>query len=171
MSMLIRTLNLIKTHRDRTWLTPSQTRAFKQIVEALRAPGTVNLCGPVGVGKTFLTWILVDELGYVYLPHIYLLEASEISEAPGVIVDNAPSDRTSHRQVLLSLSLKGVRRAVIVTREIVQDYTRYVHMKLMPEDISKVEENLSTVGIKIGKRESRTLWELVNPALRSVSGI
>lgn len=165
MSDFVRTLNLIKTRRNPTWLTPSQQEALAKLREALRAPGTVNLCGTAGVGKTFLAWTLADELGYVYFPHINRLEQSEDLHTTSVILDNCRPERQFHRDMLKELRFRSVRYAVLITRQIIHDYTRYVELSLTPADQDKVWNNLTTVGIFQKRTESPNLWYLVNSYL------
>jgi len=164
-SKFVRTLNLIKTHRNVEWLTPSQSRALAALKSALRVPGTVNLCGPAGVGKTFLAWILADELGYTYFPHQEHFTRAEKVATPGVIIDNGQPNRQSHRNALKALQLRDVARAVLITRELVHDYTRYVELHLSPEDREKVRHNLASVGHFTHNVEVPNLWYLVNPHL------
>lgn len=167
MSELIRILNSIKIHRTGAWLTPSQRNVQEAIKELLRVPQTINLCGPAGSGKTFLAWHLADELGYVYLPHPGHLVYTESLGSEGLIIDNCRPDRRAHRDILRILQLNSVLRAIFITRQIIQDYTRYVELKLTFSDQSKVCENLSTVGL-FREPDARNLWYLVNPYLLSL---
>ncbi|HFD39729.1 MAG TPA: hypothetical protein ENJ31_07790 [Anaerolineae bacterium] len=168
MSKFVRTLNSIKTHRCAEWLTPSQSRALAALRRELHAPGTVNLYGPAGVGKTFLAWILADELDLTYFPHLEYLAQAERVTASGVIIDNGQSSRQAHRNTLKVLQLEGVVRAVLITRELVHDYTRYVELSLLPEDKEKASLNLATIGHPAHDAQVPNLWHLVNPYLGEV---
>ena len=163
MGDLIRVLNLIKTRRNPTWLTASQQEALTALREALRIPGTVNLCGAAGVGKTFLAWTLSDELGYTYLPHINRLEQVEDLHTTGVILDNCRPERQAHRNTLKVLRFRNVRHAVLITRQMIDDYTHYVELRLTPADQVKVQGNLTTIGLFREINEAPNLWHLVNP--------
>ena len=165
MSEFIRTLNLIKTRRDIEWLTPSQVKALAALKEALRAPGTVNLCSPAGAGKTFLTWVLADHLGYAYFPHLKHFTQAEEIRASGVIIDNGKPDRQSHRNALKALQFQNMTRAVLVTRELIRDYTHYVELSLSLEDQEKVRHNLASVGHITPDAKAFNLWYLINPYL------
>ena len=165
MSNFIRTLNLIKTHRSVEWLTPSQHQALAALKSVLRAPGTVNLYGPVGVGKTFLAWILADELGYTYFPHLKYFAQAERVTTPGVIIDNGQPSRQSHRDALKTLQLQNVTWAVLITRQLVRDYTHYVKLALLPQDIEQAQRNLARVGCLVHSTETPNLWYLINPLL------
>jgi hypothetical protein len=160
-------LNLIKTHRNIEWLTPSQSEALYALKKVLRVPGTVNLCGRAGVGKTFLAWALADDLGYAYFPHLKHFTQAEEIPASGVIIDNAKPDRQSHRNALKALQFQNVTRAVLVTRELIRDYTHYVELDLSPEDQEKVRHNLVSIGHLIHEVGVLNLWYLVNPHLHS----
>lgn len=165
MSEFIRALNRIKARRDSSWLTGSQRQALGELKEALRAPGTVNLCGSTGVGKTFLAWTLADELSYVYYPHPSLFEQSENLDVEGVILDNSQSARQAHREVLKTVHFRGVRHAVLITRRLVQDYTHYVELTLTRADIDKVRGSLATIGLFPQPAEVSHLWHLINSCL------
>jgi hypothetical protein len=164
-SDFIRVLNLIKTRRNDAWLTASQQEAFSMLREALRIPCTVNLFGSIGVGKTFLAWILSDELGYTYFPHVDLLEQVEDLHTAGVILDNCLPARQVHRNVLKTLSFSNVSHAVLITRQMIRDYTHCVELVLTPTDQVKVRDNLIGLGFLQMISEAPNLWHLVNPHL------
>lgn len=163
MSDFIRTLNLIKTRRDSSWLTPSQQEALALLREVLRVPGPVNLFGSVGVGKTFLAWNLTDILGYTYFPHPTHLEPVEQLNVAGVVIDNAQSGRQAHRGVLKALSFRDVKYAVLITRRPIQDYSHYVELNLTSIDQAKVRDNLASIGLFRPATDVSNLWFLVNP--------
>lgn len=164
MSDFIRILNSIKMKRTPTWLTPSQINAQVAIKESLRAPGTINLCGSAGSGKTFLAWSLADELGYFYFSHPSLLKGERLPTSKGLIVDNCRHDRWSHRDLLKVLQLWQIHRAVLITRQPVRDYTRYVELELTLADEGRVCENLLALGC-FREPGVPNLWYLVNPYL------
>jgi hypothetical protein len=165
MSSFVRHLNLIKIKRTLTWLTPSQQVAFTQVEKELRASSTVNLFGGVGVGKTFLTWMLADQLNYGYISHPEELGQVSRSELKGVVVDNCRPNRLAHRDLLKELRFHGVPHAVLVTRQMIYDYTHYVELQLTKEDETQVQENLISVGIVLIRTNQPNLWHLVNPYL------
>jgi ABC-type transport system involved in cytochrome c biogenesis ATPase subunit len=164
-SDLVRTLNLVKTHRSLGWLTPSQQEAFAALCRELRVPDVVNLFGSAGVGKTFLAWTLADQLSYAYLIHPAHLAQMEHPRAAGVILDNCRSDRRSHRDVLKTLQFLGITHAVLITRSVIEDYTHYVELGLTSADQSQVQDNLRTVGVYREADPSCHLWHLINPYL------
>lgn len=165
MSEFIRLLNQIKTHRTLDWLTPSQVEAMLDLRKTLRIPGTVNLFGSTGVGKTFLGWSLADETGYVYLPHIDHLADLQNQEIVGLIVDNCASDREAHRNILKQLSFQEIRYAVLITQQMIDDYTSYVELRLEAQDWDKVTENLGSLKVFRDPSSTSNLWQLLNPHL------
>jgi ribosomal protein L30/L7E len=165
MTDFIRTLNLIKTRRNLTWLTVSQQEALESLRQALRVPGTVNLFGGTGVGKTFLGWFVADELDYTYFPHLENLKQAEYSNTSSVVLDNCQSSRQAHRDVLKILGFHNINHAILITRQMIQDYTHYVELKLTPADLTKVQDNLASVGLFYEASEETNLWHLVNPYL------
>ena len=165
MSEIIRALNLIKLHRDASWLTDSQQQALLDVKEALRIPGTVNLCGPKGVGKTFLAWNLADELNYVYFPHLSYFMQVENLNTSGIVLDNCQPRRQAHREVLKTLRSQGTRHAVLITRQLIQDYTHYVDLGLTEADIDKVQGNLATINLIPKESQVSNYWHLINLCL------
>jgi len=162
-STFVRNLNQIKSHCDTTWLSPSQTAGLDALSKAIRYPGTVNFWGSVGVGKTFVCWILSRNPTTTYLPHISFLNEIAIAESVAVIVDNCPSDRTGHRTILNKLRLANIQTAILVTRELIQDYTHHVELLCTLEDIDYVRSVLGSIGIFSSKANIPNLWHLVNP--------
>ncbi|HET59437.1 MAG TPA: hypothetical protein ENN32_03620 [Chloroflexi bacterium] len=165
MSEFIRLLNQIKTHRNRAWLTPSQVNAMRALQKTLRIPGTVNLFGSVGVGKTFLGWSLAEEMRYVYLAHIDCLADLQDQEIIGLIVDNCAPDRESHRNILKHLSFRKIRYAVLITQQMIGDYTSYVELELEAQDWDRVVENLKSIKVFRDPSSASNLWQLLNPYL------
>lgn len=166
MSQFIRHLNQIKSKRTVEWLTPSQQAALSSIRNALRIPATVNLFGRAGVGKTFLGWTLASELDFAYLPQPDLINTVNGTEYDGVILDNCRAERQAHRELLKTLRFQDVGRAVIITRQTVQDYTHFVELHLTTSDILTAQQNLTGAGVlSIHRYEVPNLWYLVNLSL------
>lgn len=166
MSQFVRLLNQIKNKRTIEWLTPSQQIALSGIKTALRVPATVNLFGRAGVGKTFLGWTLATELNFVYLPHPDLVVTVNSAEYDGVILDNCRAERQAHRELLKVLRFQDVSRAVLISRQMVKDYTHFVELYLTDSDILTVQQNLTSAGVLSHTREgASSLWYLVNPSL------
>jgi hypothetical protein len=130
MSSFIHSLNLIKTRRTRAWLTLSQQIAFAAVEKVLQAPSTVNLFGTIGVGKTFLAWMLADQLAYAYLPHPGQLEQFEASEINGVVLDNCYSSRQAHRNLLKKLRFHQVHYAVLVIHQYIVHSEKHLNNQI-----------------------------------------
>lgn len=168
MSEFIRRLNTIKRHRDFSWLTPSQQTACSTIGQTLRVPGTINMFGKAGVGKTFLSWNLAERLNYCYVSHQSEMEKTLAKNTDGIIIDNCSHSRTVHREILKWLQFHQIVRAVLVTRHLIQDYTHYVEVHLTNSDLAQVKRNLIRINLTVTEREEMpNLWSLVNPALWS----
>lgn len=164
MSDFVRALNLIKTKRDHTWLTPSQQKALAALERALKIPCTVNLFGAAGTGKTFLAWTLANNLGYAYFSHLEHFMTADWPNS-GIVVDNCRPERKAHREMLKELSFRNIRHAVLVSRQLIRDYTHYVELNLTPDDQTKAWDNLAAIGIFRESKQVPNLWHLVNPYL------
>ena len=166
MSQFIRHLNQIKNKRTVEWLTPSQQAVRSSITDTLRIPTTVNLFGNQGVGKTFLCWTLASELRFTYLPHPGLVTSLSNAQHDGVIIDNCRADRQMHREILKTMRFHNVDRVIIVTQQMIKDYTQFVELRLTESDILTVQQNLADIGVLPSiKGETPTLWHLVNSSL------
>jgi len=163
MSEFVRNLNLIKRQFNITWLSPSQAAALDLLFKATRYPGTVNLWGSVGVGKTFLCWIMARETGMAYIPHISFLDELDTVPTNGVIVDNCLSDRSFHRTTLNKLAIAHIQRVVLVSRPLIQDYTNHVELLCTGDDMAHVYSILCSVGVFSSKTSFPNLWHMINP--------
>lgn len=165
MSDFVRNLNRIKANRSYDWLTFSQQEAFTAVTKVLQIPGTINLFGREGVGKTFLAWVLADELGYTYFTHPTRLEQLELSKKIGVILDNCESSRRVHREMLKMMRFQQINRAIFITQKKIGDYTHYVELKLTLDDQEQVQQNLAGLGMVAAVSQQSSLWHMVNPHL------
>jgi hypothetical protein len=134
--------------------------------KSLRIPGTINLFGATGVGKTFLGWSLAEVMGYRYLPHISHLDNLQSISLKGLIIDNCAPDRKSHRDIRKRLSFWNINRAVLITRFVIDDYTSYVELTLDEQDWAKVADNLRSIGTFRDIDPTSNLWQLLNPYLQ-----
>lgn len=162
MNDFIRHLNLIKTQRTQAWLTPSQQTALARLQKVLSVPGTVNLFGSIGSGKTFLAWFLAEQLSGVYLAHPDVLKEIEEINPTILILDNCQPGRQFHRELLKELQFRQVHHAVLITRQLIQDYTHYVELALTSTDLQYAYQNLSTLCLGSMSTDPPNLWHLVN---------
>lgn len=162
MNDLTRRLNQIKNNRVEAWLTPSQGECLAALRRLLRLPQTVNLCGKIGVGKTFLAWQLADSLNFSYFATPRSFERASAIPVPRVIIDNCTHSRVFHREALRLVRYRNITHTVFISRESIQDYTTLVELLLTPQDLETVSKNLLTQGIS-GSLQAPNLWYLVNP--------
>ncbi|MCZ7554454.1 MAG: hypothetical protein M5U05_18060 [Anaerolineales bacterium] len=163
MSGFVRNLNRIKTLCNQDWLSPSQKAALDTLTQGILYPGTTNLWGPAGVGKTFLAWILQQETGAEYVPHISAVATSREMRGCTMIVDNCSPDRISHRNTLNQLRLANVSSAILVSRELIQDYTSHVELVCSEADLNHIRSVLVPLGIFTLREDISSLWYVVNP--------
>jgi len=121
--------------------------------------------GDIGVGKTFLAWMVAGEFGYNYFPNVGQLEWGELINVSGVVIDNCSADRQAHRDLLKTLQLHNVSYAVLVSRQLPNDYIHFVELRLAIADQAKVWDNLNSVGRYGETHERHNLWNIVNPHL------
>lgn len=161
MSEFIHRINRIKTQCDATWLTPSQKIAVDQLRRLLQTPTFVNLYGRNGVGKTFLAWQFADEMQFNYITHPNKLPNGKRP----IIVDNCLSSRQQYRALLKEFSFRGIDKAILLSRNAIDDYVGIVPLLLTEQDLSIVEEHLRLVGLTVKRPQVPNLWHLVNPVL------
>jgi hypothetical protein len=163
MSQLLRVLNAFKRSIADATLTAHQTQCRVWSMDRLAYPGIINLYGKHGVGKTVLGWRLVAE-GHA----TYAVEPSHITDAanPAVIlfVDNAGHRRGEFRYILGELERARVSRAVIATRERVEDTVTSREMACTEEDIQIACKNMARLGFPATDQPATQLWEVLQNA-------
>lgn len=143
--------NTLKTTAAEADLVDSQSEALDQIRAQLQDEPLVALIGSNGVGKTFIAWVLCNELDYTY--NTWPVESLS---GPGAVVDNAPSERVDARAVRAHCRLNNVSNCVFITDH------RMREAKTIP-----------TVTLRLSNDEERSIvhrWEKVsNSALELTS--
>jgi len=67
---------------------------------------------------------------------------------------------------LKTINFKALQFSVLVSRELVQDYTYFVELNLTADDQSKVLSNLEEIGIFRKESVIPNLWYIVNPLIK-----
>lgn len=137
---LLSIYNTLKSTAKESNLVESQSKALDQIRAQLRNEPLVALIGPGGVGKTFISWVLCNELNYTY--NTWPVESLSGSNT---IVDNAPAERVDARAVRAQCRLNEISNCVYITDH------RMREAKTIP-----------TVTLHISNDEERTIihsWE------------
>src|SRR3990172_8269480 len=108
--------NLNARLRDRLsleWLTPSEEAIWDQIHQFDAPPHRViNVFGSEGTGKTFLAWVMEREKYASYS----IWGEKKTPTLPRLIVDDAPSDKTSSREFRPMVERLGVKQIILLTR-------------------------------------------------------
>lgn len=130
----------IRDHLSKDWLTPSQLGVWKALHQFDGPPHrVVCVFGPEGCGKTFLGWLLERESYATYgiwseLPRPVL---------PRLILDNAPSDRSSTREVRPWVEQFHIQQIILLTRARVDEpFMPAFELRVTPEDIEHFRANL-----------------------------
>ena len=149
--------NQIKTLSDTTWLFPSQTTTYQQLLPFLNSPHRLlNLYGLQGVGKTFLARILVKEsrVDYVTSPDV-LMETNK-----PLVIDNAPFERTSVRGMRNQMRKFDIPQVMLITRYRVEDSVPSFALNLTPEDVNFFRANLFRhLDFRLPDCSALNLWE------------
>ena len=144
MSRMLVLLNKLKTQAASDWLTDCQRAAFDAIRDALRFPEIVNLHGPAGSGKTFLTWTLGRRLEIPYFPSLATFDQRSERPTPQAIVDNAGAGERAVRDLLAVAQRKGTHTLLFLTRQPNEMGFRAVALPTpTPRDFDVVYRNLS----------------------------
>jgi hypothetical protein len=167
-SHYIRILNNVKSAIAELPLTPSQDACNARIMERLAYPGTVNLYGGQGTGKTVLGWAMVARGQAAYVTHLSRIEGSLPTNDEIVVLDNAQADKAALRRSLVSLESAGIERVVIVTRLPADDYVFRAELRLTSDDTRMVAENLRKLGHSVPDGSWGSLWHMVMHAAREV---
>lgn len=152
--------NNVKSSVGIEWLSPAQRIAYDTLSAVqISVDKCVNLYGTTGVGKTTIGWVLerAGRIRYVSSPY-----AADSHLPEFVFVDNAPGDRLEARDVLEEIRFRGVRSAVLVTREPIEDHVRHVSLELSEVDLIHVNRILyDRVGHPVrfdAAKHTGTLW-------------
>jgi len=160
MSLIFEVTNAIKERADLSWLTSSQRICFEAIMRELRYPSLINLYGDCGSGKTFLGWIIQQETSGYYLPLPKSVKELQPLSDNIFIIDNCSWTRIQFREILKQLQFLSITKAVIITRQKIQDDILAIKLELTSEDISTVLNNLRKIGYICPARDISNLWEL-----------
>jgi len=103
----------IRDRLARPWLTPSEAAVWDQIQQFDAPPHRViNVYGAEGTGKTFLGWVLEREK---YASYSTWGENITLT-LPRLVVDDAPSDKTSSREFRPMIERLGIKQIILLTR-------------------------------------------------------
>ncbi len=146
MSAWLELSNEIKRRHNTSYLTVPQRAAYDGLLEHLRGPNWVNLCGPPGSGKTLLAWLLARATGLTYVVHTAQL--GHLTPAlDGLIIDNAPVAEADARAVLAECGLLNCLTVLLITQRTIAMPMRRVALPLpTPDDIQDVTRTLSRLG-------------------------
>lgn len=157
--------NTMKVRARADMLTKVQIRAYDRILDLLRFPHLVNLCGPTGSGKTYLAWALTDIVEGCHVSVPETLDNLEV--IPQVLlIDNAPYRELTVRRLMALANLKGAQSVVFITRAPIHlPMSRVELAKPSAEDISLVRTNFERHGFLYSNHhqlpESPNYWQLM----------
>ncbi len=114
-SRLLELINSIKGQANERMLTSSQRTAFADLINSWRYPGTLNLTGPTGCGKTFLGWIVARHFQASFYAVPGLLRQDLPLYSPAVIIDNSPTEEKEVRRILSEIQLRQIKKTVLIT--------------------------------------------------------
>jgi len=146
MSTWLELLNQLKRHCSAELLTPTQVAARNRLCQVMSMPEWVNLCGPHGSGKTFLSWTVAQATGAVYVPIPAVLNELE-GQQQALIVDNAPYREDDVRRLLARCDLLGAQTVLLVTNAPgMLPMPRVALPPPSPDDIEQVARLVSRLG-------------------------
>jgi hypothetical protein len=149
--------NQIKLLSDRSWLMPSQSTVYEELLPFLGGfHRIVNLYGLQGVGKTFLAHILGKEklADYVSSP-----DSLRPADCP-LVVDNASFERTAVRGMRNRMRLHNLRQVILVTRYRAEDAVPAFALSITSEDTHYFRANLFRhLDLRLPDCSALNLWE------------
>lgn len=158
MSLYVEWLNQIKLKANSTWLTKSQCKALSDALNKYPQERFVCLVGCAGSGKTFISWIMVKEYGYIY--------ANELSKVDSgverVVIDGGQYSRAM-RPVA---QLLGLKRVVVLTerKPPARDGVPVITLSLDEHDVRQFQHNLTKYDILksfLGQAEGTDLSQIL----------
>lgn len=160
-------LNKLKNQAIPGWLTDSQLTAFTALVKLFRFPEVANLYGSVGSGKTFLAWVLSQQLEIPYFPTLSDFDRRCTRPTPQAIVDNATAGERSVRHLLAVAQRKGAHTLLFVTlRPNEMGFQSILLPEPTPKDFDIVYRNLSLLEFyALPPIREGTLWDAIHAVL------
>jgi hypothetical protein len=150
MSRLVDFQNRIRRRFRPEWLSLSQKQTYDHLKQLLSFQNTVNLYGPSGVGKTFLVWVLGQEVSTCfYFFNLKQLEGKATDQTTIAVVDPHPWQRSIVRQTLSTLHGLGYKKILLVSQEPVADQIPSCQLSLNQSDLVKIYQNWSEVSIPV----------------------
>lgn len=142
MNNFIRVVNRIKLNCSKDWLTPSQEKTFNECNKFVHSYFLVNVYGDLGVGKTFLGWILKKENFGTYFSSYQAFENKKGKYTGKLILDNCSSDRIFSRNLRnLGLSI-GLEWIIFITDKKVNDDVPSIKLCFTNDDSNCAKANL-----------------------------
>ncbi|MFZ4829188.1 MAG: hypothetical protein ACOYLB_17695 [Phototrophicaceae bacterium] len=163
MSRWLELHNQIKRRSSELWMTPTQREVLAQLEQWLDYPGHCNLYGGVGVGKTYLAWILSRNLPaeHVIVPQRMSPTTQPI---PNLIIDNASYTEQDIRNILKQCDFCAAEKVVIITRY--ASTLRMRRIELPPptqDELREVERHLTKFGFQeYAVPAGSNFWQVLN---------
>jgi len=130
-------INKVKENYSVEWLTPSQQAVFQMISQVYKFHEIINVYGHVGVGKTFLSWVIEKELSGFYIDNI-----SEMEDSGLLIIDNCSNRRKNIREIIQESMLYEIDNIIIITDKKANDDIFSIELSLTDEDKTCFKNNL-----------------------------
>lgn len=169
MSQLLSVHNHLKAQAGVNRLAGHQRRAYETIVAQWRFPARLNLHGPAGCGKTYLGWVVAElqEARYLADPEQLAKSLAAARAGQAIVMDNAHSDTYILRQLLATLDLYNIRRALIITRTPNDNILPTVTLDApTAEDLEQVRRNLKDAGYySNAQTQYASLWAIIYSTL------
>lgn len=159
MSRYIRVVNSLKLQIRDLEPTPSQISCINLLLDRLQYPGTANLFGLHGVGKTFMGWVLVKDAKVEYFSHPSRITKSLVQEDRIAFVDNVSHIKADFRQSSIMVEGAGFKRVIFVSTYPVDDYVYRVELNLTNDDVNVARKNLSMLGYIPTIKDRNSLWQ------------
>jgi len=149
--------NQIKALSDASWLFPSQSAVYQELLPFLGGfHRVVNLYGLQGVGKTFLAHILCKESHVEYVASPDLLRPADRP----LVIDNAPFERTAVRGMRNQMRKFDLQQVILITRYRVEDSVPAFALSLTPDDVRCFRANLFRyLDLHLVECSALNLWE------------
>jgi len=149
--------NQIKLLSDASWLMPSQSTVYQELLPFLGSlHRVVNLYGPQGVGKTFLMHILCKEKRVDYVASPDLIRSADHP----LVVDSAPFERTAVRSMRNQMRRFDLRQVILVTRYRVEDTIPAFALTITADDVCCFRANLfRNLDLHLPECSALNLWE------------
>ena len=150
--------NRIKDTFSDDWLTPSQTKIYRKLINGYKTHKIINIYGKPGVGKTFLGWNLNEK----FHPDSTYTKDIEASSAKSIVIlDDYRYTKNEIRKLFPIMQFNNISKIFLITSSKAQDDIVSLELKFTENDRKAFKHNIF-VNLCIKFEAEKPNWNMHN---------